>query len=93
MGKKELIVLWVGVGLIVLMCLFPPWVEYTESHTWGDHRLSGRAFMGYGCVFWHSVGGFEQGQGYIDTQRLTVQCIAVALLTGAGIYTLRVKGK
>ena len=33
------------------------------------------------------------GQTYLDISRLVLQCVVVALLTGAGIYTLRVKGK
>ena len=96
--KKELIVLWVGIGLIVAMCLFPPWAEYYEGHMGqdGGYNESVRTFRGYRCVFWADVGGSPYGfggQGYIDTQRLVVQCIVVSLLTVAGIYTLRVKGK
>ena len=33
------------------------------------------------------------GGGHIDYGRLLVRCAIVALLTGAGIYTFRTKGK
>ena len=79
MNNKQLAVLWVGLGLIVLMCLFPPWVYLQENY-------------GYYCLFtppaW--ISGL---QPRLDISRLVVQCVAVALLTGAGIYTLRTKGK
>ena len=88
MSNKQLIVLWIGVGLIVLMCLFPPWVRVL--------RMSGgtlREGYGYHCVFMPPPLNNKRWSPYLDTSRLIIQCITVAVLTGAGIYTLRAKGK
>lgn len=37
--KKQLIILWIGIGLLVLAILFPPWNYHTGK------------FMGYGFLF------------------------------------------
>lgn len=52
MNNKQLTALWLGVALIVLMCLDP-----------------------------------------VNYKRLVVHCVAVGLVTGAAIYTLRTKSK
>lgn len=83
MSNKQLTVLWFGVCLIVLMCLFPPWLDRGEKA------------LGYRFILTQEIG---QGEYIyktirIDSRRLIFQCVVVVLLTGAGIYTLRVKGK
>ena len=105
MNRKQLLVLWIGVSLIFLMCLFPPWVRFREGFSVpglsdNPYMTSSRESVGYYCIA-KPPGKMDvkakyllsYGQFYLDISRLVVQCIVVALLTGAGIYTLRVKGK
>ena len=64
MSNKQLIVLWVGVGLIVAMCLWPPWVEHREGYDYRTvgykletaglyvgHVLPSRTSLGYKFIF------------------------------------------
>jgi hypothetical protein len=30
MNRKQIIMLWIGIAIIVLMCLFPPWLRVIE---------------------------------------------------------------
>jgi hypothetical protein len=82
---KKLTVLWIGITIIVLMCLFPPWGR-------------GGRFFGYAFLF---TGRFNTGMGSratrgrewgeIDLVRLIIQCVIVGLITGALLYTLNSK--
>jgi hypothetical protein len=41
MNRKQIIVLWIGIAIIVLMCLFPPWVIIIKvdddlANEWGQ---------------------------------------------------------
>ena len=33
--RKEMVFLWMAVGIIVLMCLFPPWEVIRKGHRYG----------------------------------------------------------
>ncbi len=91
MSNKQLAVLWVGIGLILLMCLFPPWLGIVNYR-----GIKTREEYGYRCIFSPPPGVLTEESSltiYLNTSRLVVQCVAIALLTGAGIYTLRTKGK
>ena len=100
MSNKQLAVLWIGIVLIVLMCLFPPWVIFREGFAYGKgrHRMSLRTSLGYRCLIWPPKAKVikdepwnSYGRYHLDISRLIVQCVAVALLTTVGIYTLRPK--
>ena len=77
------IILWVGVLIIVLMCFFPPWIE---DFTMQGTHLS-MTHTGYHCILCPpqrlDVGAIVK----VDTVRLVIQCVIVALLTGCGFYT------
>ena len=71
------VILWTGIFIIVVMCLFPPWVLY------------GSQFVGY--VFLFSNGRTLPYAAHIDLVRLILQCAIVGLITGALLYTLNSK--
>ena len=89
MSDKQLMVMWIGIGLIVVMCLFPPWVKVSGD----DPGHARRGSRSYRFIFAHPRPRMSGDQIYLETSRLVVQCVAVALLTAGGICTLRVKGK
>ena len=79
-------VLWIGITIIVLMCLFPPWAG-------GDGRILGHAFL-VSDGYFHQPGYADwvpKVRGEIDLVRLVIQCVIVGLITGALLYTLNSK--
>ena len=87
--RKEIIILWTGVFIIVVMCLFPP-------------RIYGRKMVGYAFLFSDTISVFDQKSfdgsnmyktvnANIDLVHLIIQCVIVALITGALFYTLKDK--
>ena len=93
MGKKphrkltwyEMIVLWGGIGTVVLMCLIPPW--YYQSPLWNAQFYSHDA--GYSVIFHPPGGGPWESSIRLDIGRLALQCGVVALLTAAILFTMR----
>ncbi len=80
MNRKQKIVLWIGIGVIVLMCLFPPWLAGDEGE-----------FEGYTLLFsgpLNGTGGYLNDSPRIDFTRFMMQCAIVGLITGALLYTL-----
>jgi len=61
MKRQEVVVLWVVVGLLVLMCLFPPWQDRSSP-------------AGYHVIFWYRSESYKQR---IDFERLGLQCVAL----------------
>ncbi len=80
--RREMLFLWMAVGIIVLMCLFPPWAGYIIKTSGG----SSSAGSHYAWLFSSQV-------RLLDFPRLVVQCAFVALLAGAAIYTSRISTK
>lgn len=80
MNKKQLVVMWVGIAIIVLMGLFPPWTTYGNS---GD------------CYLTHKFILFKPAErnipARIDTGHLFVQWIIVTAITGGLIVTFKDK--
>ena len=74
LSKNELVVLWVGIGLIVLMGLFPPCLG---SYYWEPGFF---AWAGYHPLF-RAV--------RIRYGRLIIQWLLVVIVTGAVIFTMR----
>jgi hypothetical protein len=70
------IILWIGILLIVLMCLFPPWV-------WERGHFAGHAYL--------FSEGWTLRNAHIDLVRLIIQCVIVGLITGTLLYTLKDK--
>ena len=83
MRRSQIICLWVTVGVVVLMCLFPPWL----------YRPSG-ALLGYHPLWWDTRRIIYPSEpprlapACIATRRLLLQCAAVGLLGGAAFLTI-----
>lgn len=87
MRLRQVVVMWLGIIVVVVMGLFPPWrvnaVDFSVSE-------------GYGFI-WHppeyrSPDGYRSGM-QIDLTRLVVQWVMVASVTGGMILTLCGKPK
>lgn len=79
MSKTQLIILWIGIAIIVLMGLFPPEESYTGLSRRGGHTQR----HGGGYDFILNVRG-------ISFSLLFVQWAIVTLITGGLIYSLKV---
>jgi hypothetical protein len=88
MNLKQKICLWIGIGLIVLMGFYPPWVLPVNAL-----GIRGRQNHGYKLILIppiHKSRDEELELGTsIDFQRLSVQWAAVALIIGGLIVTLK----
>ena len=84
MNKKQLIVMWVGVGLIVLMGIFPPWILFMDAFGVKMHRDVGCHF-----IWARPVPSFKVATIFIDIPRLFYNLALVALVTGAFAYYLK----
>ena len=88
--KKQLIILWIGLGLVVLSILFPPWMGTFRSGEKKD------AFAGYGFLFSPPSEGFDGYRqrdyvsSYIEPSRLTAELLIIILLTAGAFYTAKI---
>jgi len=80
--KKQLIILWVGIGLVVLAILFPPFVANWVTGTWTS--------AGYGFLF-SPPNDFASVS--IEPSRLTAEILIIVLLTAGALYTSKTKGR
>ena len=78
---KKAIVL-AGVVVIVLMCFYPPWKAEGES-MYGEYVQP----AGYHCFLFPPE--YDYSYVTIDTTRLMLQCVIVALLAGGLYWTVR----
>ena len=79
MNKKQKIVFLVGLGIIILMGLFPPWYIY---HPYGSRPGE------YAFIF--SGSSSSDGTGvYIDIVRLLIQWVVVAIATAGIMLVLK----
>lgn len=102
MNKKQRVVFLVGVGIIILMGLIPPWY-YRAVLPSGDHiaQFTVRADRDYGFLFDPppTFDFLEDAQGHkkgfypvlpcIDFSRLLLQWAVVAIATAAMIFILK----
>jgi len=91
MNRKQRAVIILAVVIVGLMLLAPPWKRYGSS---GGRYGNSPMAEGYGFIFSPSPRinftnlSFHVESGndvYIDTSRLTVQCVLAALIFG-GLY-------
>jgi hypothetical protein len=91
MNRKQLIVARLGVGLILLMCLFPPWRGDVDSSGPFD-TAGGYAFIAsppdVGKVRGGGGRSFE-GVPHVDLQLLATQWVIVTALAALVISFLR----
>lgn len=90
--RLQLRLLWVGIGLIVLMCLIPPWEHYHDS--WIDP--AGQSIV-VPASKWHHLSYrplfFQRSSARIEYLRLAFQCFLVAFLTATGIFAIQQRDK
>jgi hypothetical protein len=101
------VILWIGITIIVAMCLFPPWVTKDKAGTvvyaclfsneldrWSySWRGSYYPPPAYQQFLWRMFSRKPSGfpLGHIDLVRLIIQCGIVSLITGGLLYTLKDK--
>jgi hypothetical protein len=90
--RKNLVILWTGVLLIILMCLFPPFVS--DSSTGYRHGYSYFFSNTISVADYKSFDGsyiYKSLKAHIDFVRLVIPCAIVGLITVALLYTLKDK--
>jgi hypothetical protein len=90
MNLKQKICLWIGIGLIVLMGFYPPWVL-----PYNVKGVKNRINAGYKPILKPPIretkdGEFKFGTS-IDFSRLGVQWVLVAIVTGGLLITFKDK--
>ncbi|MHC4478647.1 MAG: hypothetical protein ACYTEL_23670 [Planctomycetota bacterium] len=81
MSKTTRAIIWIGVAVIVIMCLFPPWL-YVPVHP--DTNLpAGRHF-----ILRPPKRRYDEQVVRLDKGLLLIQCGAVALLATGLIFVL-----
>ncbi len=75
----KIVILWTGIGVICLMCLFPPWVR-----TFSFEGTYSKRLLGYFFILIPPYGSVE-----IDLSRLGIQCGIVGLITIGLLYSLK----
>jgi hypothetical protein len=78
MNKGQLKVLWIGIGLIALMGLVPPWVHKSDGHSVN--------LLGYASFF-----SPPETANSVDTQRLEIQWALVAIICAGWAVSVRSK--
>ena len=90
MNRKQLIVLWAGVGVVALMLLFPPWRIPETAMPLGYWWILSPPNWGT-CSELDDWGGVPMGA--LDYHRLLAQWLVVAAITAALILTLKDRGE
>jgi hypothetical protein len=83
MNKKQKIVLWIGIAVIVVMGIFPPWVHRGGP---GVEKSAGYSFILNGPES-YAFGWFARP----DISRLFIQWVIVAVITAGLIITVKDK--
>jgi len=78
-------ILWLGIIVIVLMCLYPPWIQTVRLR---GSNIKGTNPQGYSFL-WHPPDKQFTNSGIaIDYSRLLLQILVVGLITGGLLLTL-----
>ncbi len=81
--------MWVGIGLLVLSWLFPPW-KYVEVSNYSKNSAS--RFEGCIFVFYSMNKPWDQYRSYsVDFQRLLLADLVIVALTAGAIATLKLR--
>jgi hypothetical protein len=90
MNTKQLRTLLVGLVLIVLMGLFPPWIYTYEGvfHSWRYERRAGYRFI-LNPPPRAPAPNDASMEAHIDGLILAIQCVTVAIIVGGIIVTQR----
>ncbi|MFA9476953.1 hypothetical protein ACERK3_01475 [Phycisphaerales bacterium AB-hyl4] len=84
MNKPQLICLWIGIALIVLAGLLPPWVEVYD-----DGQVQAGKAIGHAWLFAPPEPGYRDAGMHLDYGRLLLIWLIVAGVTGGAIASFR----
>ncbi|MBA7650477.1 hypothetical protein ES703_58283 [subsurface metagenome] len=87
MNIKQKIVLWIGIAIIVIMGLFPPWIMPITRRYGMGNTVKYRKYYGYDFI-WAQP---ESSLVSIDFHRLGLQWAIVGVITGGLIYSFKDK--
>ena len=91
MNKKQLIIMWVGIAIVVLMGIFPPWLAIEEN----THIYLGHSFiLSPPNENWlrHHRDSIDINQiGIVDFTRLLIQWTMVSVIVGGLFITFKDK--
>lgn len=87
MNRAQTIAVWVGIVLVVLMGVFPPWNRVSEAPAYHLERSAG-----YAPVFLPPLDLLRYSHIQVNVRRLLVQWGAVAIATIAIVWALRDEG-
>ncbi|MBI4469716.1 MAG: hypothetical protein HY650_10385 [Acidobacteria bacterium] len=96
-NKEQLIVLWLGIGLISLIALFPPWT-YTLTVTEDGRTTESQREAGYHPIFEpprpQNAADPARAPTYadgvrLDYPRIAIQLAVVVLIVGGLFWTFR----
>lgn len=83
MNERQLTAMWIGIIIIVVMCIFPPW--YQPNMVKGTHSKWGYSFVFTPPEVNKSI------YVMINMPQLFIQCVIVGLITTGYIITLNYK--
>ncbi len=83
MNKKQKVAFLVGIGIMVLMGLIPPWYYYLPP--WADASFFVRFPGYYGWIFSRPAGPGT----HVDITRLFIQWAVVAIATAGIMWVLK----
>ena len=87
LNKAQKKILITGIVLIIVCCLFPPWVRtYRASLTYSERSI------GYSLIISPPKVGARLNLGVkLDSSRLLLQIFIISLATGAGVLLAKEK--
>lgn len=86
MNRRQKIVLWIGIAVIVVMGVFPPWLYTTTGN-----GLNSKKNAGYSCILFPPPPkgvGLRYGIS-LDVSRLCVQWAIVVVITAGLIVAFK----
>lgn len=87
MNRKQKICLWIGIAIIVVMGIFPPWVMPITSRYGSRDTVKRRYYYGYHSIWEQRENPVES----IDFHRLGLQWAITSVITGSLIYSFKDK--
>jgi len=91
MNNRQHTILRIGLVVVALMCLVPPWEATWEASSPATN--SRQVTSGYGLVFWPPDPPNMYWGIRLDIPRLSVQLVAAAALCGALLLAAGGRGK
>jgi hypothetical protein len=85
MNRKQLIVIWVGIGLIVGLCIYPPWYGGSWPGPCAERRHGGHALLWNREDRVYMLGTRLVPGIRLDRDKLALECAIVIVLT-AGLW-------